>query len=195
MIFLLILALLLTMIGRFVQQANDYVYTEYHLRKGKHYSYTPTFPFWPLRLQVAKPTMRFEIGFSRGIQDSDNHSGDVNKGYGMRFGMFNVHKHSFRLGWTYDDSVRKVHLYSYIYSDGVRIINHIGSVPCHTSVDVVMFRVADICSIIITDEDSPVGEHHQPVSPITRYIRWKQYPYYGGDLPSPVDALILIRDI
>lgn len=41
----------------------------------------------------------------------------VNKLFGHSIGLFNVHKHSYRFGWTYDNKIDKIIIWIYLYND------------------------------------------------------------------------------
>lgn len=90
--------------------------------KGCHYS---TFIPWFKRTS-SYFYMERTIAFDESCKYSIDEPSCVNKLFGFCFG-FGVHKNSIRFGWTYNEYVNSIYIWSYIYKNGVLTKNKIAS--------------------------------------------------------------------
>lgn len=81
--------------------------------KGFHYStFTP-------RLFYSKNFSRsVSVKFDRSCAYEIEEKSCVNKLWGISFGLFGVHKNSYRFGWTYNKEQDNITIWSYVYNNG-----------------------------------------------------------------------------
>ena len=85
----------------------------YTILKGCHYSnFMPCFKFLN---EIIEFTGTFE--FDKSCKYEINEKSCVNKLFGFCFG-FGVHKDSVRFGWTYNNDIEKILIWSYVYKNG-----------------------------------------------------------------------------
>lgn len=164
-------------------------YTVYVIAKGQHYSHNVLWPLIKYKLGFAKQRMQFYVMFAEGMQGADDGSGDINKLYGMTLG-FNVHYRSVRIGWRYDHRTRRIQLFAYVYHKGIRLVWHLCNIAQYEEVLITLTAG----SIVIHDQDKQVIGRRDWLMD-TGWPRFKCYPYYGGNKPSPVGIKILIREV
>lgn len=91
------------------------------LRAGRHYHAMPPFSFLPWIGQ--QKTERYVTFDESCAYDSADYNGlDVNKLFGLSFGLRGVHWNSARFGWRWSKSAQCIELLAYVYKEGVR--NH-----------------------------------------------------------------------
>lgn len=202
----LLLALFLVSIGlTLVVRKKTFVsngFDQYTIRKGKHYSRQNGKP-WFLKFGIAAKVMRFKVIFNE-YPKFDNNDGDINKLYGVAFGLDN-HYRSVRIGWRYAESIRLIELFAYSYINGIRVIQ-----PLLNDKGKPLFIYGNdtyICNIVPQPNSNTVYVAVNDTNGrslgrcIVRNIRhdgWfriKQYPFYGGNLAAPENVTIFIEDI
>ena len=183
---ILSILLLVTIIKMFIRPINK-GYKAYLIRKGKHYYWGRLWGF-----KFAPRTMRWITIFGQGVEYSDDLSGDINKLYG--YSGADIHHCSCRIGWRYNSLLSVIELYSYWYNQGKRYSKLLCTVGQYEQFTTTMFHNGHYAIIEIKDVDGDIIAIDKiPLSKL--WFRVKAFPYYGGNLPSPVDLTIFIQDI
>lgn len=152
----------------------------FSIKKGKHYSnnliHKILLPF------NYKNKVSYYVTFDESCiyKDETNDRFDVNKLFGFSIGFH--HKNSHRFGWNCLDG--KIHIYSYSYINGERIINEICTVNTNKEYKFIIHINGSKCLFTIIDE------HHNlyqriisiPIKSIFGYSLW---PYFGGNKTAP----------
>jgi hypothetical protein len=169
-------------------------YDEYEISKGDHYSTKNDSPFkW--KFGFAPKTLRFEAIFGQGCNYEDNNSGDINKLYGISYGLDN-HYRSVRIGWKYNANLKVIELYTYAYSKGKRIMNHLMNIKQFEPVFFTIWKLKSANDVRLSVSDSEKTERRIDIIKgiDSETIRLKQFPFFGGNKPAPRDMRIFIRE-
>jgi len=122
---------------------------------------------------------------------SNDDQGDVNKLYGVSFGMH--HKNSFRIGWNCDGD--RMSIYSYYYNDGVRTSREIASILPEEKIDfdIIFDRKDNLITIFGETKSRTFCKntiyHFYKASKFSYTL----FPYFGGNHVAPHDMLITIQ--
>lgn len=156
----------------------------YRIAEGRHSSSSKIRSF-------THSILNFDVRFdSTAIYDIGADQSDINKLYGFNdCSNENVHYNSARFGWRWmNDSLD---LFSYVYLDGDLLKNKIKNIAiddvynCQIEIrdSVYLFSVENIILDTV-----PRGCSSLDVS--RKYL----YPYFGGNMPSPHEIVILIKE-
>jgi len=113
---------------------------------------------------------------------------DLNKLYGLTFGLLTIHTASVRLTWVPNfEKEGYISLYGYIYDPSFS--GHKSLYLCDVQVE-----GEYVCALTITEDKyifdmSPLGKIEMDKT-IERKIEKEIYPYFGGDNRSPQDMHI-----
>jgi hypothetical protein len=145
-------------------------------------------PYTPVQYDELKFVVKFDSSAVYKTIDPLN-QWDVNKLFG--FADNNAHHNQFsaRFGWRWKDN--ELHLFSYIYNNGIRSDNDIGKIAIgkeHTcSIKVAgssyLFTLNGVTSNWPRKSTTPKGEGY------------KLYPYFGGDELAPHTIHIWIKEL
>lgn len=167
------------------------------IKRGRHNSIKAS-SFWPFNFKfgMAPKTLKFAVVFGDGCDYEDNNSGDINKLYGISYG-FDNHYRSVRIGWLYNSNLKVIELYTYAYVKGNRVIRHLMNVQLYESIYITLWKVKNEMVVRISVSDTEKTERKIDfVSGIDHEsIRFRQYPYYGGNNPAPNDIKIMIKEM
>lgn len=177
---------------------------EYIIPANTHYSWRFHLP--RLRFNVQKDLtfiVKFDSSCKYDLKDVDQL--DINKLYGMSFGLFR-HENSYRVGWTYNLKTNKIDLYHYWYEHGERYSSFIVGVPLNVKVivnikfkpkDANNYRIGDIGSSIETSVSAiglplvkkaiPFNLENVPSYGLTLF------PYFGGNEKAPHKMKIYLQ--
>ncbi|WP_207491536.1 hypothetical protein [Aridibaculum aurantiacum] len=161
-------------------------FVEYLIPAGQQYATTN--PFTQVEYTEMKFIVRFDSSAIYQTADTSN-QWDVNKLYG--FADNNGHHSNFsaRFGWRWKDN--ELHLFSYIYNNGVRSDNDIGRIEIgkehHCSI-----RVASGQYIFTLNGNSSSWPRASTTPTAQGY---KLYPFFGGDEVAPHDIRIWIKEL
>lgn len=174
----------------------DQGYTVYHILKGWHYSIRDnTFIPFPFKFSFAPKFLRFVAVFGEGCDYDDNNKGDINKLYGVSYGI-DPHWRSVRIGWRWNENLKVIELFAYSYVKGKRVVKFISSVALLEQIEFQIFYSATSNAVRInarTNDDSFVNVN---VDEIDRSpFRFKLWPYYGGNKPAPNYMKIFIKEL
>ena len=171
------------------------------IKKSRHYSLRINRPFpSEYKFALAPNVLRFTAIFADGCKyESENPDiiDDINKLYGINFGI-NWHRDSVRIGWRYNANLRVIELYLYSYVKGKRKFSHLMNVHTFEAVHFTMFHARKVDKVIVevctSNEDGETTTTDAVIGVKNSWIRFKLFPYFGGNMPAPQDMKILIRD-
>lgn len=168
-------------------------YETYLIRKGRHYSIKINRVFhtvFKISLYFQE-TLRFTVMFGEGswygINDYGKNGYDHNKLYGLIHG-WKVHKNSARIAWLPNVMLGRFDLYAYVYNDGVRLDKYLTTVNAFEEVKVVISQYQkERVSITIDGRLETFAMKGNK-------LKFKLFPYFGGDLKAPNDMKIYIKE-
>lgn len=140
---------------------------------------------------VTKNNLKFQTIFDDSAiyttQASAN-QGDINKLYGFSDCDSAHHDNSARFGWRWFNNQLEIHAYTYV--DGVRSSQYIKSVNLNQTHSYQLNIVSDHYELIVDDTkiSMPRG------CGTTSILKYKLYPYFGGDEVAPHDIKIIIGE-
>lgn len=173
-------------------------YEAFVIKKNRHYSIRINRPF-PSEFKFAiapSRTLRFTTIFAEGCKyESENSdvTGDINKLYGINFGI-NWHRDSVRIGWRYNANLKVIELYLYSYVNGKREFSHLVNVQTYEAIHITMFHVRKVNKVVVevkTEDGSWTTDAVKGIK--DSWIKFKLFPYFGGNMPAPNDMKILIK--
>lgn len=170
----------------------------YCIKKGKHYSYR--LADWiklPFKLAIARGTrLSFRFMFSDAClyPMTSNDDYDINKLYGITFG-FDEHYRSLRLGWRCIDG--KIQIFTYWYSDGKRGYTYLWTVEANETYLARFNKISNAqYQILLTGSaDNLLANAIVNVNSSSDIVKFKLWPYFGGNLKAPQDMKIYITEI
>lgn len=155
---------------------------KYTIKKGSHYCSGLSTG----SVHYGMTGMSYIVTFSKeclvlpGLNSCDR---DINKLFGWSYGLH--HNNSVRIGWR--SELGGIHLFAYMYMNGVRKVKHIGFVnaasPFYASIEymsdqqAMKFYVGEAITII-------------PWSGCEPCMGYELRPYYGGDCSAPATMTI-----
>lgn len=153
---------------------------KFKITAGNHYTSTFQWPF-TFKKTVSK-TVRFSPSCATYVSD------DINKLFGLSDGL-DIHQNSVRIGWRGEGD--KISLWSYVYSNGERIMERLVDVrPDEVVMAIVGISLSGRKYWISFLTESDAVRHR-----VKRKSKWwgprvLLRPYFGGDSPAPVDIEI-----
>jgi hypothetical protein len=193
---ILLLASVFTIL--FVMYSNRKVFQPYRIfiiKKGKHYSISEDQVIKSgYKFQLAPKLLRFEAIFSEGCNyDSTLVEDDINKLYGINYG-FDWHYRSVRIGWRNDSHNDVIELFAYSYVKGKRIFKHLSYVKQYEPIKISMNHNTKENQVeILVDREGRDKVYHIVKGIDKSWIRFKLFPYFGGNMTSPNDMKIIIK--
>jgi hypothetical protein len=151
---------------------------KYHIAAGNHYTTRLQWPF-TFKRSITK-TIRFSESSVTKVDD------DISKLFGLS-DNWSHQTDSIRIGWRGEGSY--ISLHAYIYRNGERTIKWLCNVWPGEAFKATVSITQDEYLIHITRKGDHLSE------PFDRHSRWSglRYflrPYFGGNLPAPVDIEI-----
>lgn len=147
----------------------------YTIRRGWHYS-LPPYPLMVCSNEINKKVViSKEAWFNRTNVDDE----DINKLFGISFGLFNVHKNSFRIGWKPNKMKGNIDLYVYYYNnEGKHTSEYLTTIftSYHYNISI-QWDSNNIFSVDIDGENYFMRELKIKQCPLKFFLR----PYHGGD--------------
>jgi hypothetical protein len=113
---------------------------------------------------------------------------DVNKLIGFSDCNDNHHQNSARLGWTWNGQA--VSLYAYAYVNGERVIRPLADFPLNQPIKCSVKAAADKYYFSAGNITDSIQRHCNGYSG----MRYKLFPYFGGDELAPHDVTIMSRE-
>jgi hypothetical protein len=169
----------------------------YTIKAGKHYD-TRLFSSWP---HVGRTRMAYQVAFDATCRYElpAYNSLDVNKLFGLSFGLFAVHQESARYGWRYNKEKDCVDLLAYCYVDGKRQQDVMGNfsivaqVPIGKTVSCYLVVTTEYYQFTVSDglkKDVVTVPHGKlPGYGMTHSL------YFGGSLPAPHDMHVDMKPL
>ena len=148
----------------------------YTIPKGEHYSMHLPKPYLGLKKEF---NLKVIFGESCRYDLSGVDQLDINKLWGVSFG--NHEQNSIRIGWNYDQTTDLITLYSYIYNDGERFYEEIGSVKIDDICEIKFQMYSNSFSFEIAKEGWFSGDYNYPSIKLGYYL----FPYFGGNKVAP----------
>ncbi len=161
------------------------VSTEYYIKQGNHYCEQNQAEL------MFDTTINATVVFdSSAIYTSltIENQGDVNKLIGFSDGGTNHQENSARLGWSWNG--QKVVLYAYAYVNKVRIIKTIALADINQEVTCAVQAKTDYYSFTVNGVTDTVQRYSAGYTG----LRYKLFPYFGGDEAAPHDVRIKITE-
>lgn len=151
----------------------------YTIRKNCHYSLPP----YPLMVCSNEINKKVVISKEAWFEKTNTDDEDINKLFGVAFGILGVHKNSFRIGWKPDFNIAgKILLYAYYYNnDNQHISQLIGSVYVEEQFNIrILWNDNNYFSIklnnyIVFNKELQIKQS---------YIKFYLRPYHGGNNKS-----------
>lgn len=172
----------------------------YLIPKGQHYSRLDgSYLRSKYKWAFSRSSIRFTTVFGEGCNYKDSNMGvdreDINKLYGMKFG-FDTHYNSVRIGWRYNPSIDKIELYLYSYVIGKRVIEKLTQVNLFEEFHCTMFLNKSNNRVIveIKDADNKVLAVSYVPNMTNSWVKFRLFPYFGGNLPAPNKMKIFVRN-
>ena len=189
----IIIAAILTSIIHNTRVNRKRQWIPYLIKKGRHYSINTNSLFHlPWKFSFAPRALRFSAIFGEGT-NAFKPEGDISKLYGMTFG-FDPHWRSIRIGWRYEGN-DMFQLFIYWYEDGKRKHKPIMKVGMLEQIDFNIFhnnKDKVIVEVKYKKQTSVVDS--VPMSKESVWLRFKLYPYFGGNITAPCDMRIFISN-
>jgi hypothetical protein len=145
-------------------------------------------PLTPVEYDELKFVVKFDSSAIYKTIDTAN-QWDVNKLYG--FADNNAHHNSFsaRFGWRWKDN--ELHLFSYIYNNGIRSDNDIGRIEIGKEHNC-SIKVAGPLYVFSLNGKTTTWPR---MSTTAKAIGYKLYPYFGGNEFAPHEIHIWIKEL
>ncbi len=147
----------------------------YTIRKNCHYS-LPPYPFMICGNEINKEVViSKEAWFEKTNVDDE----DINKLFGVAFGILGVHKNSFRIGWKPNKMKGNIDLYAYYYNnEGKHTSEFLNTIftSYHYNISI-QWDGNNIFSVDIDGENYFMRELKIKQNPLKFFLR----PYHGGD--------------
>lgn len=159
--------------------------TKYVIRKGKHYYSSID----RVRCLVFKSELKFVATFDTSCLYQST-SDDINKLYGFTDYNSSVHQNSLRIGWK-PNYQNQIEVYAYWYCNGKR---------GHQLLGISLLNEANIYTLRILDHHYYFAFNNFSIYAArckqNRFgIKWRLFPYFGGDEAAPHDIKIFIKEI
>lgn len=161
-------------------------YTKYIIPAGAQFNTNN--PFTPIEVDELKFMVRFDSSAIYTTQDTLNQY-DVNKLYGFADNNQHHNLYSARFGWRWMKG--ELHLFSYIYNDGIRADTDIGKIEIGREYTC-SIKVAGTQYIFTLDGQVTKWPRK---STTARAIGYKLYPFFGGDEVAPHTIHIWIKEL
>ncbi len=161
-------------------------FTNYTIKEGKQFCDQSTFS------SVEYAELKFVVKFdSSAIYTTTNPSNqyDINKLYGFSDNNSVHQKFSARFGWRWSD--KALHIFAYVYNDGIRISKELGTVQIGEE---------NTCSVRVLDQRyvfllNKISDTLHRSSTTSAGVGYKLFPYFGGNEFAPHDINIKIKEL
>lgn len=166
--------------------------TSYLIKEGKHKSKVEGSlagnGIRALKSEVLEFTARFDESAIYDLNGKDQ--ADVNKLFGFSDCNSHHQDNSARFGWAYNLETSMMDIYAYVYNNGKRQIESLGSVAIHETAE---YRLSINGSHFQFDFNgtSTMIERGGTCDVGLYYLL---YPYFGGNNPAPHDIRIFIQE-
>lgn len=124
---------------------------------------------------------------------------DISKLYGFSDCWSHHHKNSARIGWRWDIEQKRVDLFAYVYTDGNRSFQYITSIKvnelfeCKIEIERNLYRFTVLGFIDNRHWEESVSIIRRSSS--TFSLRYRLFPYFGGDQVAPKSISIEVSEL
>lgn len=158
----------------------------YHIKQGEHYADRNDYS--PIETAALNFVVKFDSSAIYTSKDAVNQY-DINKLYGFSDNNAHHHQYSARFGWSWTDN--SLHLYAYVYNEGVVTKEDMGPAPLNTEIS---------CSIQVEETNYRFRVNDKIISVPRKSLTkkatgYRLYPYFGGDETAPHDISIKIKNL
>lgn len=166
----------------------------YLIKQGNHYCNVSIFDrLFSIGYNVKKISFRFkfhkECWWTPARNSDDN---DLNKLYGISYGLNSDHVNSVRLAWKPDFNVSgKIDVYGYIYDElpnSQHLSQYIASVQTETDCTAVITNNGNKYDFVVNSANAEMPNTHTDSG-----FCFRLYPYFGGNNTAPHDMTIEIE--
>lgn len=163
----------------------------YIIKKGRHHCFRKSSilrlrPFAFFKNTLSFSTIILSDGCDYDPSSLGSDAADINKLYGVSYG-FDPHWNSLRLGWRYNSTKGLFEIMIYCYIRGKRTYQHILNVRKYEAINMSIYRNGGKVHLAVN------GDYYS-FKIDDAWIRFKMFPYFGGNKKSPNDMEILILD-
>ena len=151
------------------------------IREGFHRS----LPMRPVRLNRTLLSLSFCVKDPSSMEYSfdDDDQYDWNKLIGFTYYFMTTHKESVRLAWRWSRERNIVEIGAYVYSNGVRIMEHFADFNPNSMAWLVIKDIGNRYALSFNENYIEVPK--QSVCPVESSNIWLCRPYFGGNKRSP----------
>lgn len=183
-IFTLILNILIVLLFTQCEESMEQPFEYYTIKKGRHASTNKV-------ELIQSHKMHFTAIFDESAiytSGTEENQHDTNKLLGFSDCNDHHHLNSARFGWRWLDE--QLEILAYVYADGDRIIEPIGTIPLNEPVAYQLI-LNDDSYLFVLDGFPPVSVERKNKCDMGVY--YLLTPYFGGDETAPHDITIKIR--
>ena len=161
-------------------------FVPYTILKGRQYCDKSTYE--SVKLDQLSFIVKFDSSAIYHTSTKDNQN-DINKLLGFSDNNEQHHQYSARFGWRWSNNA--LHLFGYIYNNGVRSSKELGTVAIGTE---------NSCSIKVKDNIYifTLNGKSQTMPRASKTVKgegYKLFPYFGGDELAPHTIVIWIKEL
>lgn len=164
--------------------ANQFI--PYTILKGEQYCDKSTYQ--SVKVDQLSFIVRFDSSAIYHTSTKDNQD-DINKLLGFSDNNEEHHQYSARFGWRWSNSA--LHLFGYIYNNGVRSSKDLGTVDIGTE-NSCSIKVKDSIYVFTLNEKTITMPRESKTLTAEGY---KLFPYFGGDELAPHTITIWIKEL
>jgi hypothetical protein len=170
-------------------------WVSYRISKGRHYTFTN----WMARFVLYSGyDLNFKVVFTDSCRydlPGEEDQFDVNKLYGIAWGLRGPKHNSARIGWTYNLEEGNIDLFLYTHHNGKRDIEWLGNVSLYEEAKVSLHLFSDhVSARFNVNGSSNISITQNITSNPENKLKFRCFPYFGGNRPAPHDIKILLRE-
>lgn len=141
-----------------------------------------------LKTKALEFTARFNKSAAYDLKSNDQQ--DINKLFGFSDCNSLHQKNSARFGWNYNTRSGEIDIFSYVYKNGKRITEHLGSTTLN---ETVVYKITVSENHFIFDFKGTSLQIERG-SQCNIGLYYMLFPYFGGNQTAPHDIRIFIRE-
>lgn len=187
----LVIILFLTLLyGVGLYQIRDW--RDHIIKKGKHYQSWP----WEHLLLTTTDTLVFDVIFMKGYSYTlpKGNQKDINKLYGLAWGLKGPQFNSVRVGWKWNEDLNKIDLLMYVHDGSPNFYyTPLGSILPGEQVTLRFQIRSKVVTISLERKSGNTSAVYSYRSPIWK-VKYRCLPYFGGECAAQNDVKILIKE-
>ncbi len=180
----LVMLTLLSTLNFACEEFDEVPFEVYRIEAGKHQSTTK---IMALQTKGIHFQARFNESAIYTTEIAENQY-DINKLLGFSDCNSHHHENSARFGWRWADD--ELQIFAYVYSDGERIMEYLGSVPLNETVEYQLLISDDFYAFSINGGEPRLIKRANNCNAGFYYML---FPYFGGNEKAPHDIDISVR--